>query len=176
MATQCVQVKNVVKTSPQTLSNLCLKINVKLGGINNILVPHQRYELLFTCFCLGSLLWVDEKTEWPEQKREETRMGSGWYQPGKTQSLTILFSFLAQLCCFSTASDFPGSRCYTPPSWGREEAVYHSGEWFFLTLSSMPKPCSLSAPSLLPTNLTLNGTLWRKGLREEDLGVRVGII
>uniref|UniRef100_A0A8C2Y1T1 Protein argonaute-3 n=1 Tax=Capra hircus TaxID=9925 RepID=A0A8C2Y1T1_CAPHI len=42
MATQCVQVKNVIKTSPQTLSNLCLKINVKLGGINNILVPHQR--------------------------------------------------------------------------------------------------------------------------------------
>uniref|UniRef100_A0A665UT59 Uncharacterized protein n=1 Tax=Echeneis naucrates TaxID=173247 RepID=A0A665UT59_ECHNA len=39
---KCVQVKNVVKTSPQTLSNLCLKINVKLGGINNILVPHQR--------------------------------------------------------------------------------------------------------------------------------------
>uniref|UniRef100_A0A8C0K869 Argonaute RISC catalytic component 3 n=1 Tax=Canis lupus dingo TaxID=286419 RepID=A0A8C0K869_CANLU len=38
----CVQVKNVIKTSPQTLSNLCLKINVKLGGINNILVPHQR--------------------------------------------------------------------------------------------------------------------------------------
>lgn len=43
MATQCVQVKNVVKTSPQTLSNLCLKINAKLGGINNVLVPHQRY-------------------------------------------------------------------------------------------------------------------------------------
>ncbi|XP_041507816.1 protein argonaute-4 isoform X3 [Microtus oregoni] len=42
MATQCVQVKNVVKTSPQTLSNLCLKINAKLGGINNVLVPHQR--------------------------------------------------------------------------------------------------------------------------------------
>uniref|UniRef100_A0A8C7ZE26 Argonaute RISC catalytic component 3b n=1 Tax=Oryzias sinensis TaxID=183150 RepID=A0A8C7ZE26_9TELE len=42
MATQCVQMKNVVKTSPQTLSNLCLKINVKLGGINNILVPQQR--------------------------------------------------------------------------------------------------------------------------------------
>ncbi len=46
MATQCVQVKNVVKTSPQTLSNLCLKINVKLGGINNILVPHQRSVVL----------------------------------------------------------------------------------------------------------------------------------
>ncbi|KZC11542.1 Protein argonaute-2, partial [Dufourea novaeangliae] len=42
MATQCVQAKNVNKTSPQTLSNLCLKINVKLGGINNILVPSIR--------------------------------------------------------------------------------------------------------------------------------------
>uniref|UniRef100_UPI00358EBEC2 protein argonaute-1-like isoform X1 n=1 Tax=Myxine glutinosa TaxID=7769 RepID=UPI00358EBEC2 len=42
MATQCVQVKNVLKPSPQTLSNLCLKINVKLGGVNNILVPNQR--------------------------------------------------------------------------------------------------------------------------------------
>lgn len=27
MATQCVQVKDVVKISPQTLSKLCLKIN-----------------------------------------------------------------------------------------------------------------------------------------------------
>lgn len=62
MATQCVQVKNVVKTSPQTLSNLCLKINVKLGGINNILVPHQRYELPFACFCRGNLLGMEEKT------------------------------------------------------------------------------------------------------------------
>ena len=62
MATQCVQVKNVVKTSPQTLSNLCLKINVKLGGINNILVPHQRYALPFACFCQGNLLGIDEKT------------------------------------------------------------------------------------------------------------------
>ncbi|PAA58162.1 hypothetical protein BOX15_Mlig010628g1 [Macrostomum lignano] len=42
LATQCVQAKNVIKTSPQTLSNLCLKINVKLGGINSILVPGVR--------------------------------------------------------------------------------------------------------------------------------------
>ncbi|XP_074656844.1 protein argonaute-2-like isoform X2 [Tubulanus polymorphus] len=42
MATQCVQAKNVNKTSPQTLSNLCLKINVKLGGINSILLPAIR--------------------------------------------------------------------------------------------------------------------------------------
>lgn len=43
MATQCVQVKNVQKTTPQTLSNLCLKINVKLGGVNNILLPQGRF-------------------------------------------------------------------------------------------------------------------------------------
>jgi len=42
LATQCVQAKNVNRTSPQTLSNLCLKINVKLGGINNVLVPQMR--------------------------------------------------------------------------------------------------------------------------------------
>jgi eukaryotic translation initiation factor 2C len=42
LATQCVQSKNVNKTTPQTLSNLCLKINVKLGGVNNILVPTLR--------------------------------------------------------------------------------------------------------------------------------------
>ena len=62
MATQCVQVKNVVKTSPQTLSNLCLKINVKLGGINNILVPHQRYELYCPLALVkqGTILVIDE--------------------------------------------------------------------------------------------------------------------
>ncbi len=43
VATQCVQSKNVMRPSPQTLSNLCLKINVKLGGINSILVPDIRY-------------------------------------------------------------------------------------------------------------------------------------
>ncbi|CAE1171979.1 ELF2C [Acanthosepion pharaonis] len=42
LATQCVQAKNVTRTSAQTLSNLCLKINVKLGGINSILLPSIR--------------------------------------------------------------------------------------------------------------------------------------
>jgi len=51
MATQCVQSKNVNKTSPQTISNLCLKINVKLGGINSILLPSIR----FVCFFI---LWI----------------------------------------------------------------------------------------------------------------------
>ena len=46
MATQCVQAKNVNKTSAQTLSNLCLKINVKLGGVNAILVPTIRPKVL----------------------------------------------------------------------------------------------------------------------------------
>lgn len=43
VATQCVQSKNVQKPSPQTLSNLCLKINVKLGGVNSILFPEVRW-------------------------------------------------------------------------------------------------------------------------------------
>ena len=46
MATQCVQAKNVNKTSAQTLSNLCLKINVKLGGVNSILVPSIRPKVI----------------------------------------------------------------------------------------------------------------------------------
>lgn len=51
MATQCVQAKNVNKTSPQTLSNLCLKINVKLGGINSILVPSIRPSVSILRLC-----------------------------------------------------------------------------------------------------------------------------
>ena len=46
VATQCVQTKNVCRPSPQTLSNLCLKINVKLGGINSIIVPTMRSALV----------------------------------------------------------------------------------------------------------------------------------
>jgi hypothetical protein len=43
VATQCLQLKNVVNPSGQTLANLCLKINVKLGGINTVLAPEIRY-------------------------------------------------------------------------------------------------------------------------------------
>ena len=46
MATQCVQAKNVNKTSPQTLSNLCLKINAKLGGKNFVLDRKCRPKIL----------------------------------------------------------------------------------------------------------------------------------
>ena len=42
MATRCVRMETVQRTTPQTLSNLCLKINIKLGGINNILLPQDR--------------------------------------------------------------------------------------------------------------------------------------
>ena len=42
VATQCVQGRNVAKAGTQTLSNLCLKINAKLGGINSILAPEVR--------------------------------------------------------------------------------------------------------------------------------------
>jgi eukaryotic translation initiation factor 2C len=37
-----VQAKNVQRTSAQTLSNLCLKVNAKLGGTNNIVLPSNR--------------------------------------------------------------------------------------------------------------------------------------
>merc|ERR1719450_336305 len=43
--TQCVQVKTINKSSIQTLSNLCLKINAKLGGINSVLFPEMRSEI-----------------------------------------------------------------------------------------------------------------------------------
>ena len=55
MATQCVQSKNVNKTSPQTISNLCLKINVKLGGINSILLPSIRFVLCFSATIFPSI-------------------------------------------------------------------------------------------------------------------------
>lgn len=55
MATQCVQAKNVNKTSPQTLSNLCLKINVKLGGINSILVPSIRPKVIFKIYPIKTI-------------------------------------------------------------------------------------------------------------------------
>lgn len=42
IATQCVRMANVNTPSAQTLSNLCLKINSKLGGINSILLPQIR--------------------------------------------------------------------------------------------------------------------------------------
>ena len=42
VATQCVQGRNVARPNPQTLSNICLKINAKLGGINSILAPDVR--------------------------------------------------------------------------------------------------------------------------------------
>ena len=47
VATQCLQLKNVINPSGQTLANVCLKINVKLGGINTILAPEIRYVLHF---------------------------------------------------------------------------------------------------------------------------------
>ncbi|KAG8184697.1 hypothetical protein JTE90_013088 [Oedothorax gibbosus] len=42
IATQCVKAINVVKPRTQKVSSLCLKINVKLGGVNNILLPRIR--------------------------------------------------------------------------------------------------------------------------------------
>ena len=43
VATQCMQVCNMTKINLQTLSDLCLKINVKLGGMNSIIMPCMRW-------------------------------------------------------------------------------------------------------------------------------------
>ena len=103
MATQCVQVKNVVKTSPQTLSNLCLKINVKLGGINNILVPHQRYlqhrNVIFLPNCYEFVCLTDR---------------------------FIFFSF--QTFCVPAACHLPRGWCHSSSSRRWEKAIYRSGE------------------------------------------------
>jgi eukaryotic translation initiation factor 2C len=45
LATQCIQAQNINKTGnkqTQTISNIVLKVNVKLGGVNNILLPSIR--------------------------------------------------------------------------------------------------------------------------------------
>ena len=48
IATQCIQAKNIsrIGNQAQTISNIVLKVNVKLGGINNILLPEIRPEIL----------------------------------------------------------------------------------------------------------------------------------
>ncbi|CAD5234908.1 unnamed protein product [Bursaphelenchus xylophilus] len=43
--TQCVKLPNVLKISAQTISNICLKVNSKLGGINSIVAPSLRPSL-----------------------------------------------------------------------------------------------------------------------------------
>lgn len=37
VCTQCIQSKNVLKCNPMTLAQLCLKINSKMGGTNNVI-------------------------------------------------------------------------------------------------------------------------------------------
>ena len=48
LATQCIQARLFNKDKnqqTQTISNIALKINVKLGGVNNILLPSIRSEI-----------------------------------------------------------------------------------------------------------------------------------
>lgn len=47
MVTQCVKDMNVNKIKPPVVGNLLLKINAKIGGVNNVLGQHRlvvRYE------------------------------------------------------------------------------------------------------------------------------------
>lgn len=41
VVTQCVKDANVNKGGPPLLSNLLLKINAKIGGVNNVLGEHR---------------------------------------------------------------------------------------------------------------------------------------
>ena len=48
LSTQCIQGKNVSKCNPMTLAQLLLKINTKMGGINNAIVKVTRF--VSVCF------------------------------------------------------------------------------------------------------------------------------
>ena len=43
VVTQCVKSQNASKCNPATMANICLKINTKLGGINSIVDPRERF-------------------------------------------------------------------------------------------------------------------------------------
>lgn len=125
MATQCVQVKNVVKTSPQTLSNLCLKINVKLGGINNILVPHQRYELhspLALVNKQGLILgdWWKDRTLSRHSESDTREREPVWVLNGarkrRPNSSPFIFSFLFSSAVFQQPVIFLGADVTHPPA------------------------------------------------------------
>ena len=48
MTSQCIQWKNVLGRQgpdPSTMANICLKLNAKLGGINNLIHKDNRYFL-----------------------------------------------------------------------------------------------------------------------------------
>lgn len=46
VATQCIQLKQVLAAKPQVCSNIAMKINAKLGGINHIVDPAVRAPVL----------------------------------------------------------------------------------------------------------------------------------
>ena len=43
LSTQCIQAKNAQKCNPMTLAQLCLKINAKMGGLNNIIDTSNKF-------------------------------------------------------------------------------------------------------------------------------------
>ncbi len=102
MATQCVQAKNVNKTSPQTLSNLCLKINVKLGGINSILVPSIRPKVKF---------WIQI---WKLIQSYNTFLKNNWV--GVDLSFSVIKRHISCGAGFQRTSNIFGSWCYSSSS------------------------------------------------------------
>ena len=41
LATQCIQAKNAISCKDMTLVQLCLKINAKMGGVNNAIATNN---------------------------------------------------------------------------------------------------------------------------------------
>lgn len=52
--TQCVQTKQFMGAKPQVCSNIAMKINAKLGGINHIVDPHMMPELFRDVIVFGA--------------------------------------------------------------------------------------------------------------------------
>jgi hypothetical protein len=87
IATQCIKSKNVTRTTAQMLSNLCLKINAKLGGVNAILVPEMRPTLFRY---RPRLLLV---------KFPSFAHSSGTYRPGLLVQSRALLQYEVSFCC-----------------------------------------------------------------------------
>jgi len=61
ITTQCVQFKNVLGRpgqgpDPSTMANICMKLNAKLGGINNLISRDVRY-VIHSSFLQFSSVW-----------------------------------------------------------------------------------------------------------------------
>ncbi|XP_069477786.1 protein argonaute-2 isoform X3 [Ambystoma mexicanum] len=144
MATQCVQMKNVQRTTPQTLSNLCLKINVKLGGVNNILLPQGRLWVVWMHTQIDTVLLL----ECNSTARKSSKISLPW-------SGSCLFSSTNQLVL-----NLPGS--YST------EMVCQRGSFSRFYIMNCWPSGRLASNSKKTTNLESHLLLCRKGITPDS--------